>query len=152
MNLASWCVPRRVLKIGIMKLKNLLGWSAALCLGACALQAQQTGSEAESIRRQLKEANEAFQKAVEQYRSATEALGKRLDAVEKKPGGPPAPLAQSPPPAPPPVDKKPWSPTDQIRVAGQQQNYLNLSFTKSVSSIGDSIRRRTADVKRLCPR
>ena len=41
-----------------------MGWSFALCLSLFTARAQETG-EVEQIRKQLQQANEAFQKAVE---------------------------------------------------------------------------------------
>jgi hypothetical protein len=120
-----------------MKLSSALGWSSALCLGALSLQAQET-NEAEAIRRQLREANEAFQKAMENYRSATESLNKRLEAVEKKQGivvtsAPPALVVEGTSPAPASLMPKPWSPTDPIRL-GTPQSYLGISFDALVAA------------------
>ena len=44
-----------------MKLKNLLGWSSALCLSASVLQAQET-NEADKLNKQLKQLQENFEK------------------------------------------------------------------------------------------
>ena len=122
-----------------MKLSKLLGWSSALCLGALSLQAQET-NEAESIRRQLREANEAFQKAMENYRSATESLNQRLEAVEKKRGivvtGAPPTLAvegASRTNSMGSLMAKPWSPSDPIRF-GSRQAYLGISFDALVAA------------------
>jgi hypothetical protein len=91
----------------------------------------QEASEAELIRKQLKEANEAFQKAMENYRAVTESLNKRLEAIEKQTGtAPPATAETRPPPKPPTAvaEGKPWSPGDPIRLMGNAQHFINLSF------------------------
>ena len=83
-----------------MKLRTVLGWSSALCLGAGLLQAQET-NEIEQLRKQLKEATEAYQKAAEQYRQTIDALNRRLEAVQPAPRATAAGPAQptNPPPA-----------------------------------------------------
>ena len=117
-----------------MKLLKALWWSSALSLVALSLQAQGT-NEAEAIRRQLREANELFQQAMENYRSATESLNKRLDVIEKKQGV----VVTSAPPvyvvegaartnaAPASLLRKPWSPSDPLRI-GTQQSYIGISL------------------------
>src|SRR5262245_39449829 len=124
-----------------MKKISVNGLSSALCLVAVAATAQET-SEIEQIRRQLQEANEAFRKAMEQYQKSTEALNKRLEQIQGKgvagqttgtasatnavgnatnTTGATVSMAAG-------VGAKPWSPADPIRLAGNTQNYLNLSF------------------------
>ena len=122
-----------------MKFLKALGWSSALCLGAWSLQAQET-NEAEAIRRQLREASEAFQKAMENYRSATESLNKRLDVIEKKQGivvtsAPPVSVVEGPSRtnAVESLMPKPWSPSDPIRI-GSPQAYVGLSFDALVAA------------------
>ena len=103
-----------------MKLKTLIGLSAALCLGLVqhgAAQAQQTG-EVDQLRKQLQEANEAFQKAVEQHRQIVEALNQRLQQLDGKAAAPPPDVTA----------RKPWSPADPIRIGGKQ-SYLDLSLS-----------------------
>ncbi len=125
-----------------MKTFSVKGLSSALCLAALAGQAQEV-KEVEQIRRQLQQANEAFQQAVEQYRRTSETLNERLRQLEGNAAAPPPP---APPPAPAPATRpaegvappagertaaataRPWSPADPIRVAGGAQNFLNLSF------------------------
>ena len=57
-----------------------LGWTVS------AARAQSNTGEVEEIRRQLQQANEAFQKAVENYRQVTESLNQRLEKLQGKEG------------------------------------------------------------------
>ena len=117
-----------------MKLKHFLGLSSALCLGLVLVtmaQAQETG-EVEQLRKQLQQANEAFQKAVEQHRQVIEALNKRLETIQPTAGGvaskPAAAQETNALASAPALETKRWSATDPIRVAGGGQSYLNLSL------------------------
>lgn len=115
--------------------------SSVLCLAAATLPAQEAG-EVEKIRQQLQQANEALQKAMEQFQKTTEALNQRLRELEgrapaARPGSAGAAAAPGPAGAttngPSPATMaaaaaKPWSPSDPIRLFGNPQNYLNLSF------------------------
>lgn len=130
-----------------MKKLSVKGLSSALCLAALAAPAQET-NEVEQIRRQLEQANEAFRKAVEQYQKTTELLNQRLERLQPHAtaatgtnsagargggagsGGVAGGVAGGDKASPAVVDaaRKPWSPADPIRLAGNSQNYLNLSF------------------------
>jgi hypothetical protein len=116
-----------------MKSRIFLGWSSALCLGAAALQAQET-NEIEQLRKQLKEATEMFQKSSEQYRQTMDALNRRLEALQ--PGAAAATNAPAATvPAPGPEAAKPaWSPAEPIKLFGGQQNFLNISFDALVAA------------------
>ena len=116
---------------------SMKGLSSAFCLAAIAVQAQET-KEVEQIRKQIQEATDAFQKAAEEFQKTTEALKKRLDQL---PGTqiPPATAEAAKAPTAPTMDVRtnaiaagpataPWSPADPIRLAGNERNYLNLSF------------------------
>src|SRR5437868_10121296 len=72
-----------------MKLKNLLGWSSALCLSVAIVQAQET-NDVEKINKQLKqlqdsfekqqrEMKESFDRMLRQQQEQIEALKKQLD-------------------------------------------------------------------------
>lgn len=113
------------------QMKNILGVSLVLGLGLLAGAGQQSG-EVEQLRRQLQQANEAFQKALEQHRQTVDALSRRIDQL----GG--APGATNAVPSPNPMtnhaahahhapETKPWSPADPIRV-GTGASYLDLSL------------------------
>ena len=72
-----------------MNSKVILGLSSALCLGVSALQAQET-SEVETLKRQLKQATESFQKAIDEQRRVIDELGRKIEMIEKtKPAGAP---------------------------------------------------------------
>src|SRR6266478_1766320 len=70
-----------------MKLKNLLGWSSALCLSASALQAQET-SETEKLNKQLKQLQESFEKQQAEMKATFERLVReqqaQIDTLKKQ--------------------------------------------------------------------
>jgi len=113
-----------------MKMSQL---TCVLCLTALAAQAQDP-NEIEQIRKQMKEATDAFQKAAEQFQKTTDALKKRLDRLQgTNTTAIPVPAETKEPPAQTEAGQgtqgaPPWSPSQPIRVAGNAQNYLNLSF------------------------
>ena len=83
----------------------------------------------EQLRKQLQQANEAFQKAVDQHRQIIEALNKRLEsmqgtsAVMAQPAKPPPASGASPLPSTPA-----WSPSQPISLAKAGSTYMNISF------------------------
>src|SRR3954463_10114473 len=115
-------------------------WARVVCatavtMIACRGEGQQT--ESELLRKQLKEANENFEKAVQEHRAIIQQLNRKIDALQTDKAAPttnsnanvavaPAPLATEAVPAPP-APSSSWSPAQPIRV-GAGQNYLNLSF------------------------
>src|ERR1043166_945294 len=116
-----------------MKFKFLIGWSSALCLSGMRVMAQET-NETEALKRQLKQATEAFEKALQENRKVIDALSDRLELLERKnaqnvvatpvaPSAPPDSSTNSSSAA-----GQSWSPSSPIRVAGAGQNYLNVSF------------------------
>ena len=107
----------------------------------------QAESELDAVKRQLKESNEAFEKAVQQHRQIIESLNKKLESLQ--PGQPPAdlPKAVAPAPNPAPEAKAPptsisadttgvspepvpakWSPSQPIGVFKAGSAYMNVSF------------------------
>lgn len=86
----------------------------------------------EQLRKQLQQANEAFQKAVEQHRQVIEALNKRLESIRPTPGRATAIAPdQKPPPAPTvagALEPKPWSPSQPIPLGKAGSAYMNISF------------------------
>src|SRR5580765_8552683 len=134
-----------------MKLKNLLGWSSALCLSATMLQAQET-SETEVLKKQLKEATEKFEKALREQREMIDALSKKLETIQKQqapltnradPATPavaqaqPGPSAVRPQPEPP---AQPWSPSQPITLARAGSAYMNVSFGALLDAGGSTAR------------
>ncbi len=117
-----------------MKKLFIIGW---VCLSAALLPAQV--SELEAVKRQLKEAAENFQKAMDQQRQVIDALTKKVNALEAQQAAVTnqqaelrrTMLAGGLPPGsgggPAPVGKA-WSPSDPIRLLGGAQSYLNISF------------------------
>ena len=120
-----------------MRFQEVLGLSSALCLGALALQAQET-NQVEQLKKQLEQMQEKFEREQQQQREQLEALRKQIELLQQQRETPAA--GKQPPettvaqPAPPetaataPALVKPWSPTDPIRLLGAGQSYLNLSF------------------------
>ncbi len=120
-----------------MKLKNVLGWSSALCLAAMPLQAQEA-KETEKLNKELKQMQERFERMLREQQAQIDALKKQLDAAKTNP--PPA-IVQQPaavtngqPNFPPGMAAAPWSPVAPIRLAGGGQNYINLSFDALVAA------------------
>jgi hypothetical protein len=122
-----------------MKLKNLLGWSSALCLSAMPLQAQ-TAQEVELLRKQLKELQDNFAKQQELQRQQIEALRQKVESLERS--KPTAPATTAAPPAGAPaagVGAKPWSPSDPIRL-GSGRAYADVAFD-ALFAVGGSTAR-----------
>jgi len=128
-----------------MKIASIIGLSSALCLSAIPLAAQET-NETEALKKQLQQATQAFERALQENRKIMESLSNRLEVLEHQKAAatnqPVAPATVAPltPPvastissnAIPDMSKR-WSPTDPIRVAGAGQNYINLSFDGLIS-------------------
>src|SRR5437867_1869142 len=116
-----------------MKLKNLLGWSSALCLSASMLQAQET-NETEKLNKQLKQLQENFEKQQREMKENFERLMReqqaQIDALRKQlatttNASPPAaqqPLTSPVTAIPGPDLARPWRPSDPIRL-GTAQNF-----------------------------
>jgi hypothetical protein len=107
-------------------------WKWFLCgslslLLATAVAAQEA-NDAELLRKQLKDANDKFEKALQEHRQIIDSLNKRIEVLEKNQGTNATNAAYSSalftnaPTAIPP-----WSPAAPLRI-GAGQNYLNLSF------------------------
>ena len=106
-------------------MKKIILIGCLMSLGAFALRAQE--SDLEAVKRQLKEATESFQKAMEQQRQVIEALTKKVNQLETQQAGvtnqqaelkklvqagaPAAPAGEAMTPV------KNWSPSDPIRVS-----------------------------------
>lgn len=124
-----------------MNKTQILGWSSALCLGASALQAQET-SEVEVLKRQLKQATESFQKAIEDQRRVIDELNRKMEAIEKIKSPPTAPsVAPSAEATPAPGD--PAATTGRSRLgtgpfrANKGAAYLDIGLVGNVA-IGGS--------------
>src|SRR5262245_16980593 len=111
-----------------MKKSHLLTF--VIGLTAVTLTAQE--NEIETLRKQLKEATDNFQKTVEEQRKLIDLLNKKIDALEIKTKEPAPIVAATNAPAPPSTlatsATPAWSPTNAIRLIGAGQNYINLSF------------------------
>lgn len=93
-----------------MKLVRILGVSSALCLGACAPQAQETNQWdqvsqqlkqlQENFDRQQRELRERFEKTIQEQQAQINALKQQLEAVKTNaPVAAPSPSAAAPAPA-----------------------------------------------------
>ena len=137
--------------------KTLVLLPALLCLSATPLFGQGASpAEIESLKKQLLQAQDAFDKAMREQRQVIDSMSRKiqeLEAAQRGPGGGdtnPLPVIAAPPgtvtspqvvttaasmPAPPPspaataaVTPAPWSPTDPIRIGRAGQAYLDLGF------------------------
>src|SRR5258706_7202580 len=108
-----------------MKLKNLLGWSSALCLSACVLQAQET-NEAAKFEQQLKQIQENFDKQQREMRESFEKMMReqqtQIDELKKQ-------LATTPtnPPAAAPTETA----SEQIKELNEKVNAVVEAQTKT---------------------
>lgn len=129
-----------------MKVFRIIGWSSALCLFAMTLQAQET-SDIGQLKRQLQEMQENFDKVRREQQQQIEALTRKLDEITKSAPAPAAAaktdeqrileaqlaadLSKDSAAGLPSSDaalKKPWSPSDPVRVFGSGSSYLNVSL------------------------
>ncbi|HEY2951340.1 MAG TPA: hypothetical protein VGK40_02090 [Verrucomicrobiae bacterium] len=119
-----------------MRRKIFLGLAAALCLSARLLSAQEA-TEVEALKKQLKQATESFEKALQEHRQIIESLNKRLDALQTQQAAVTneqqklrqlvaAPAADAGKPAP--AAAVPWSPSQPITLARAGSAYMNVSF------------------------
>ena len=106
-----------------MKLGKVLGLSAALCLGALPLAAQETNN-VEQLKKQLQELKENLQKIQQQQREQIEALQKQIESLQKSAATNQSPVPATMPAAPASGSQPspPWSPS-------------NARLTRSVCSI-----------------
>jgi len=134
-------------------------WTRVVCvmaLGMVALSSRGQQSEADLLRKQLKESTEKFERALQEHRAIIQQLNRKIDALEAGKSAIPATnngtaAIAAPPPltesaATPAAPSASWSPAMPIRV-GAGQNYLNLSFD-GLFAAGSSTAR---DVERLQP-
>jgi hypothetical protein len=120
-----------------MKLNVILGWSSALCLGAGALQAQET-SPIDQVQKQIKQMQENFERTVKEQQKQIESLNRQLKELQKSAtNAVPVEVRRTAEPSSPAAvpstteaatEKKAWSPGDPIRLVGGRQNFINLSL------------------------
>jgi hypothetical protein len=121
-----------------MKMRNLVGWSSALCLGVSLAQAQETNDAAnfERMFKQMQQKQEDLERMVREQKAEIEALKRRVEvsqtnAVAASKVTPNSIASQQ---VTTPVTEisapdmaKPWTPASPIGF-GSAQNYINLSF------------------------
>jgi len=139
-----------------MKIAGIVGFFSVACLGVSPLAAQQSTQQIEQLQQQLEQMQRNFEKTVEEQRRQIEVLSRQVEELKRgQPPAtnapPPAPsvaaLPGSPPAAPPsvPAERKPWSPSDPIRVLGGANSYMDISLN-GIFAVGTS---STPDVEAL---
>lgn len=118
-----------------MKIKFVLGWLSALSVGVSALSAQEAG-DLESLRKQLRQATESFEKAMQDQRRVIDALNEKVQAMERAATNHP-PVAEVQTGTPPPMPKLAWSPTDPIRV-GKGSAYMDIGLVGTFAAGGST--------------
>lgn len=118
--------------------KNLFwGLSSALCLTLSAAQAQET-NELESLRRQLREAEEKFDRHLREQQNTIHELKQRLDELAPDPAPPPAaPGESSPAGQRDPVVTPAWNPSDPIRLR-RGNAYMDVGLVATFAAGGST--------------
>ena len=119
-----------------MKLKQILGWSSALCLCATIAQAQETNG-VEQLKQQLRQMQENFEKAQRDQKEKIEALTQRLDELTKQQAA--AELQPDRTNAPSSATTQSWSPTQPLTVARAGSAYMNISFDAMMAAGGSTV-------------
>src|SRR5258708_34734920 len=116
-------------------LKLIIRWSFALCLSAALLQAQET-NEVEILKRQLKEATDKLDKALQEQRRVIDSLNQRLDAIQKQQAAAAekekltkelTAELQTNAPAPAAILKPSFSASQPLTIARAGSAYMNIS-------------------------
>src|SRR6266567_3539824 len=127
-----------------MKLRNLCGWSSALCLSVVIAQAQETNDAGkfERMFKQMQEKQENLERMVREQKAEIDSLKRQVEAsrTNAAPANAAAPSSTATQPLTAPVTDisapdmaKPWTPASPIRF-GSAQNYINLSFDALVAA------------------
>src|SRR5258706_12698455 len=134
---------------------GFLGLSSAVCVSAMSLTAQET-NETEALKKQLKQATENFEKALQENRKVIDALSNRLDTLERQkatnlvaaPSNAAAPtVGGDTSVSGGPEAGRRWSPASPIRLPTAGQNYISLSFD-ALATVGTST---ANDIEQLQP-
>src|SRR2546430_13787185 len=128
-----------------------------LCLGLSAVSLMAQESETEALRKQLKQATENFDKALQENRKIIDALSNRLETLERQRAATTNAVVVTPNlAAAPPADtsvsggsevSRRWSPASPIRLPTAGQNYISLSFD-ALATAGTST---ANDIEQLQP-
>jgi len=127
-----------------------------LCLGLSAVSLMAQESETEALRKQLKQATENFDKALQENRKIIDALSNRLETLERQRAATTNAVVVTPNRAPVPGDtsvsggsevSRRWSPASPIRLPTAGQNYISLSFD-ALATAGTST---ANDIEQLQP-
>jgi hypothetical protein len=135
-----------------MRFRELMVCSSALCLGAMALQAQET-NDVEQLKRQLQQLQENFDRVQREHKQQMDALTQKLDELAKRQAAEAekkkleqelaAQLSTNQPAASRPAATAPapttsWSPSQPITVARAGSAYMNISFDTLMDAGGSS--------------
>jgi hypothetical protein len=111
-----------------MKFMSALGWSSALCLGANALEAQET-NDLESLRKQLQQATENFDKTTQEQRRIIEGLSRKVETLEQS-------KTNATPAASPPTARS-WKPSDPVQLR-KGSAYLDIGLVATFAAGGST--------------
>jgi hypothetical protein len=123
-----------------MKVRQIFGWSSALCLSIVIAQAQETNDSEklnqqlqqmqEQFEKQQREMRESFERMVREQQAQIDALKRQLEAsnTNAPPSTAQQPTVGATPSTPSEVTTNTWRPSDPITLLGGQRNYINLSF------------------------
>src|SRR5688572_27324513 len=114
-----------------MKQKLFLGW--IICLAASATQAQQT-NEIEALKRQLQEATDKFDKALQEHRKIIDDLNRRLQSVQVEQARTTGAVVTAVAPATDPPGR---SLTDPLRV-GSRRAYMDIGLVGTFAAGGST--------------
>ena len=107
---------------------------ASVLLASAPTAPAQSAGDVDKLKQQLKELQENFERQRQLQQQQIEALTRQVEALSKQNGAATTNPVEASPPSlataanPPAMEKKAWSPSDPIRVAGGSQSYLNMSF------------------------
>ncbi len=126
-----------------MKKRLLIYLLAAVCPAAVMAESGGTTSELSELKEQLRQTNEAFERAMQQHQTAVNTIQQRIQAMESQGGITNAPAVVEASPSPPPAtqapgaETKPWSPTDPIRIGGAQA-YMDVGLVGTFAAGGST--------------
>lgn len=125
-----------------MTVKSFMIWSSAVLLSTGVLPTQ--ADTTEELKQQLKQANEAFDKTLQEHRRVIDELNRRLEALENPTNRAAPPAATSTDAAAAATNR--WSASDPISLARQGPNYINISLD-ALFAVGTSTEREVHELQ-----
>jgi len=116
-----------------MRKSLILCLLAAVCPAAFAAESAENSGEVTELRRQLRESNETFERAMQAHQATVKAITRRLEALEEGAAITNAAVVveleqeQAVQDAGPSLEPKPWSPADPIRI-GSSKAYMDIGL------------------------